>query len=165
MKRYIHGAWVLLAGGMMLVSGCATTPANCDPTQGDVSLISKFNCKYSGAYDARVEEKQQALLKEQALNRQFREALASIELEQAQSNAKLRKKTTISEGLSMTLSTLMGQLKQKAATRTDLQQKVARLEASVQSLTTQPRTAAAKKKELNRLQAQLGSLQQDLGLQ
>lgn len=165
MKRYTHGALVLLAGGLMMVSGCATNPANCDPSQTDAGIISKFNCKYSGAYDARIEEKQQALLQEQALNRQFKEAYAAIEQEQTFSKTKLRKKTAISESLSSTLETLMGQLKQKAAKRADLQQNIARMESKVQSLSTQPRTAAAKKQELTRLQTQLGGLQKDLGLQ
>lgn len=48
-----------LAGITLLLSGCVTNPADCDPTAGDVSIITKFNCNYSGTYDNRIEQKKQ----------------------------------------------------------------------------------------------------------
>ncbi|XTD82066.1 hypothetical protein AB8849_00595 [Proteus vulgaris] len=61
-----------LAGITLLLSGCVTNPADCDPTAGDVSIITKFNCNYSGTYDNRIEQKKAILGNEQALNTEFK---------------------------------------------------------------------------------------------
>jgi hypothetical protein len=42
--------YIFLALSALILAGCATNARDCDPTTGDVSIITKFNCNYSGTW-------------------------------------------------------------------------------------------------------------------
>lgn len=108
-----------LVGMTLLLSGCVTNPADCDPTTGDVSIITKFNCNYSGTYDNRIEQKQAILANEKALNTEFRAVLAAIEKEKQQTNASLKSKQASQQALNQSMNNLLNQIRQKTKGQND----------------------------------------------
>lgn len=79
------GVGVAIAGGL---SGCATTPADCDPSNAD--FFNNTSCLASGAYRQRQRDLQSTLSSEQSRNRAFKTLLADLEAEQAAVRSDLR---------------------------------------------------------------------------
>jgi|SRR5471032_2591060 len=161
--RILPLALLLLAATL---SGCASSMSECDPTTGDVNIISKFNCRYSGTYDQRVDAKQQTLVHEQALNREFKAVLAAIEQEKNQSNGSLKSRQASADQLNRSMDTLLTQLKQKAAGQKKYQKQIGELQTSMnQARQQQPSQSVLDKQlQLENLRSQVSSLQQDLEL-
>jgi len=159
--------YLLLAVGALLLSGCATNARDCDPTTGDVSIVTKFNCNYSGTWDKRVDDKQNTLAHEQVLNAEFKAVNEAIEKEKAQSNASVASKRQSQQALQSSLNKLMGQLKTKTAGRADAQKQVADLEKSIkEAQNNRPSDSVMQKQmELQKLQGQLAELQATLATQ
>ena len=158
--------YLLLAVGALLLSGCATDARDCDPTTGDVSIVTKFNCNYSGTWDKRVDDKQNTLAHEQVLNAEFKAVNEAIEKEKAQSNASVASKRQSQQALQSSLNKLVAQLKTKTAGRADAQKQVADLEKSIKEAHNRPSESVMQKQmELQKLQGQLAELQATLATQ
>ena len=158
--------YVPLVIGVLLLSGCATDVKQCDPTTGDVNIITKFNCNYSGTWDKRVEQKQKTLQHEQALNKEFNEVYAAIAQEQAQSDASVASKRQTQQALDRSLNNLVAKLKTKTAGKAAAQKQLAELEQSMKASQNQPSQSVMQKQmELQKLQGQLNTLQQTLDAQ
>src|SRR5471032_2454959 len=89
-----------------ILSGCASSMSDCDPTVGDASIVNKFNCRYSGTYDQRVVAKQQTLSHEQALNSEFKAVYAAIEQEKNRSNGELNSRQASYDQLNHSMDNL-----------------------------------------------------------
>ncbi|AOR63655.1 hypothetical protein [Pectobacterium wasabiae] len=147
----------------LLLAGCVTNPQSCDPTTGDVNIVTKFNCNYSGTWDQRVTEKQQTLQHEQALNKEFNAVYAAIEQEKTQSNASVTAKRKSQQELQRSMNNLVAQLKKKSAGRADAQKEIAALEKSMKEAQNRPSESEMQKQmELQKLQGQLTGLQKML---
>lgn len=158
--------YLLLAVGTLLLSGCATDARDCDPTTGDVSIITKFNCNYSGTWDKRVDAKQNTLAHEKVLNAEFKAVNEAIEKEKAQSNASVASKRQSQQALQTSLNKLVAQLKTKTAGRADAQKQVADLEKSIKEAQNRRSDSEMQKQmELQKLQGQLADLQATLATQ
>ncbi|AJZ88324.1 hypothetical protein RI049_19240 [Cedecea neteri] len=152
--------------GAILLTGCATDARQCDPRTGDVNIITKFNCNYSGTWDKRVEEKQQTLQHEQAMNNEFNAVYAAIEQEKAQSNASVASQRKTQQTLDRSLSTLVAQLKTKTAGKAAAQKQLAALEKNIKEAQSRPAESVMQKQlELQELQGQLSELQSTLSSQ
>ncbi|MEI7173287.1 hypothetical protein [Pectobacterium carotovorum] len=150
----------------LLLAGCVTNPQSCDPTTGDVNIVTKFNCNYSGTWDQRVTEKQQTLQHEQELNKEFNAVYAAIEQEKAQSNASVATKRKSQQELQRSMNNLVAQLKKKNAGRTAAQKEIAELEKSMKEAQNRPSESEMQKQmELQKLQGQLTELQKMLASQ
>lgn len=157
---------ILMMLSALLLAGCATNARDCDPTAGDVSIITKFNCNYSGTWDKRVEQKQQTLQHEQQLNKEFNAVYAAIEQEKQQSNASVASKRKSQQALQRSMNNLIAQLKQKNAGRADVQKQIAALENKMKEAQNRPSASEMEKQmELQKLQGQLSELQQTLATQ
>lgn len=157
---------ILMMLSALLLAGCATNARDCDPTAGDVSIITKFNCNYSGTWDKRVEQKQQTLQHEQQLNTEFNAVYAAIEQEKKQSNASVASKRKSQQALQRSMNNLIAQLKQKNADRADVQKQIAALEKKMKEAQNRPSASEMEKQmELQKLQGQLSELQQTLAAQ
>lgn len=157
---------ILMMLSALLLAGCATNARDCDPTAGDVSIITKFNCNYSGTWDKRVEQKQQTLQHEQQLNTEFNAVYAAIEQEKKQSNASVASKRKSQQALQRSMNNLIAQLKQKNAGRADVQKQIAALEKKMKEAQNRPSASEMEKQmELQKLQGQLSELQQTLAAQ
>jgi len=158
--------YLLLAVGALLLSGCATDARDCDPTTGDVSIVNKFNCNYSGTWDKRVDDKQNTLAHEQILNAEFKAVNEAIEKEKAQSHASVASKRQSQQALQSSLNKLVAQLKTKTAGRADAQKQVTDLEKSIKEAQNRPSDSVMQKQmELQKLQGQLAELQTPLASQ
>ncbi|ABP62836.1 MULTISPECIES: hypothetical protein [Enterobacteriaceae] len=158
--------YLLLAVGALLLSGCATDARDCDPTTGDVSIVNKFNCNYSGTWDKRVDDKQNTLAHEQILNAEFKAVNEAIEKEKAQSHASVASKRQSQQALQSSLNKLVAQLKTKTAGRADAQKQVTDLEKSIKEAQNRPSDSVMQKQmELQKLQGQLAELQTTLASQ
>lgn len=154
-----------LIGMTLLLSGCVTNPADCDPTTGDVSIITKFNCNYSGTYDNRIEQKQAILANEKALNTEFRAVLAAIEKEKQQTNASLKSKQASQQALNQSMNNLLNQIRQKTKGQNDIQKQINEIDRQMKATQNNPSKSVMQKQlELDNLQNQVLSLQSDLGL-
>ncbi|MFZ4833133.1 hypothetical protein [Rouxiella sp. Mn2063] len=151
-----------LLASIVVLSGCATNAADCDPTTGDVSIITKFNCNYSGTYDKRVESKQQTLSNEQALNTEFKAVYAAIEQEKNQVHGDVASKQATYNALNKSMSNLLAQLKKKSAGQAKYQKQIAELETSLKQQNTPSKSVMEKQMELEDLRSQVASLQQAL---
>lgn len=161
----MHKKILMMLSALLLV-GCATNARDCDPTAGDVSIITKFNCNYSGTWDKRVEQKQQTLQHEQQLNKEFNAVYAAIEQEKQQSNASVASKRKSQQALQRSMNNLIAQLKQKNAGRADVQKQIAALEKKMKEAQNRPSASEMEKQmELQKLQGQLSELQQTLATQ
>ncbi|QHM71890.1 hypothetical protein [Mixta intestinalis] len=160
----MKGIFIIIS--TLLLTGCVTNIKDCDPTTGDVSIITKFNCNYSGAWDQRVADKKQTLQHEQALNKEFLAVYAAIAEEKAQSNASVASKRQKQQALQRSMTTLLTQLKQKNAGHAEAQKQIAELEKSMKEAQNRPSTSEMQKQmELQKLQDQLASLQEMLASQ
>ncbi|MBU4682350.1 hypothetical protein KC222_10020 [Cedecea davisae] len=158
--------YLLLLIGAVLLSGCATDARQCDPTTGDVNIITKFNCNYSGTWDKRVEEKEHTLQHEQAMNKEFNAVYAAIEQEKAKSNASVASKRQTQQNLDRSLNALVAQLKTKTAGKAVAQKQLAALEKSMKEAQSKPAESVMQKQlELQELQGQLNELQSTLASQ
>lgn len=156
----------LLLIGTLLLAGCVTNPRDCDPTTGDVNIVTKFNCNYSGTWDKRVEEKTGTLQHEQELNKEFKAVYAAIEQEKAQSNASVASKRKAQQDLERSMNNLMAQLKKKSAGRADMQKQVNDLEKRMKEAQNTPSASSMQKQmELQQLKEQLNELQSTLASQ
>lgn len=79
---------LLTLGICMAISGCATAPADCDPTQAD--FFNNTSCLASGAYRQRQRELESTLSSEQNRNRAFKTLLADLETEKAAARSDLQ---------------------------------------------------------------------------
>ncbi|MCF1958132.1 hypothetical protein L1K40_26520 [Escherichia coli] len=154
-----------LVGMTLLLSGCVTNPADCDPTTGDVSIITKFNCNYSGTYDNRVEQKKAILANEKALNTEFKAVLAAIEKEKQQTNASLKSQQASQQALNQSMNNLLNQLRQKTKGQNDIQKQINEIDKQMKAAQNNPSKSVMEKQlELENLQNQVINLQSDLGL-
>ncbi|WP_337236323.1 hypothetical protein [Proteus faecis] len=154
-----------LVGISLLLSGCVTNPADCDPTTGDVSIITKFNCNYSGTYDNRIEQKQAILANEKALNTEFKAVFAAIEKEKQQTNASLKSKQASQQALNQSMNNLLNQIRQKTKGQIDIQKQINEIDKQMKAAQNNPSKSVMEKQlELENLQNQVINLQSDLGL-
>ena len=154
-----------LVGISLLLSGCVTNPADCDPTTGDVSIITKFNCNYSGTYDNRIEQKQAILANEKALNTEFKAVFAAIEKEKQQTNASLKSKQASQQALNQSMNNLLNQIRQKTKGQNDIQKQINEIDKQMKSAQNNTSKSVMEKQlELENLQNQVINLQSDLGL-
>src|SRR3989338_1016313 len=89
MQTRLHSSLLIAS---LALAGCTINPADCDPTNRDASIINKAGCTTSGAYDVRVQKKQEILLDEQKTNQMFRDVYAAVEKEKSEVSAELRGK-------------------------------------------------------------------------
>ncbi|OTA20365.1 hypothetical protein Xbed_01591 [Xenorhabdus beddingii] len=156
---------IMLAAGMVL-TGCVTNAKECDPTLGDMSLIAKFNCNYSGTWDQRVVEKEKELQHEQALNKEFKAVYAAIEREKKAGKANLESKRRSQTALHKSLNHLLNQLKTKSVGKANMEKQIAELEDRLRNVSNQPSQSEMQKQlELQQLQSQLNKLQNSLLVQ
>ena len=154
-----------LVGISLLLSGCVTNPADCDPTTGDVSIITKFNCNYSGTYDNRIEQKQAILANEKALNTEFKAVFAAIEKEKQQTNASLKSKQASQQELNQSMNNLLNKILQKTKGQNHIQKQINEIDKQMKAAQNNPSKSVMEKQlELENLQNQVINLQSDLGL-
>ena len=142
-------------------SGCATTPADCDPAKG--GYLTGMSCMASGGYKARQDEKQATLARERqqqaALEGQYR----TVQGEQAAVRAQRVAAERRYSSLQGELDAMRSKLRQGKAGNQQLEADVDRLKAQVQMLQSDTVTPADQKaKRLKELEQQKESLERQI---
>ena len=155
---------IFLLSPLLLITGCSTTPEQCDPTNTNIGIMDKISCNYSGNYQARIDKKEQILENEKRANAQFREIYATIERQKNSTSLSVKQKQTQLQKLKTELTQLTNEVKQKAKNRDDLQAQVNDIEQQLKKVNNSNSSELEKQVELDKLNKKLQQLQKALNL-
>ncbi|MCU1725516.1 hypothetical protein NTD86_00765 [Pseudomonas sp. 7P_10.2_Bac1] len=156
-------------GAVLVLSGCATQPGECDAGNRDVGLFTKVNCDAGGGYSAQIRQNEIALAQSQQENAMFHQVYEDIAAQQAASKANLQAQQQSQAALNQSLSQLLSSLKARTGNKAQVQQQIAGLEQQLKAAQAAPVIAsdsaqmAAKQQELKALQKKVNQLQFSLG--
>ena len=152
---------------LLVLTGCATTPADCDPSNRSASLLTKMSCDSSGGYRQKVNDQEQQLQRNQELNALSHQILTDMENRKQRSNTTLAQEQADQQALKASLGQLVSQLKLKVSNQAGLQQQITELEQAEQQFTPSSNDnaaqVAARQKEAAILEAKVKELNQSLG--
>ena len=157
-------SFIFLFSPWLLLTGCSTTPEQCDPTNTNIGIMDKISCNYSGNYQARIDKKEQILENEKRANAQFREIYATIERQKNSTSLSVKQKQTQLQKLKTELTQLTSEVKQKAKNRDDLQAQVNDIEQQLKKVNNSNSSELEKQVELDKLNKKLQQLQKALNL-
>ena len=155
---------LFLLSPLLLITGCSTTPEQCDPTNTNIGIMDKISCNYSGNYQARIDKKEQILENEKRANAQFREIYATIESQKNSTSLSVKQKQAQLQKLKTELTQLTSEVKQKAKNRDDLQAQVNDIEQQLKKVNNSNSSELEKQVELDKLNKKLQQLQKALNL-
>lgn len=155
---------LFLLSPLLLITGCSTTPEQCDPTNTNIGIMDKISCNYSGNYQARIDKKEQILENEKRANAQFREIYATIERQKNSTSSSVKQKQAQLQKLKTELTQLTSEVKQKAKNRDDLQAQVNDIEQQLKKVNNSNSSELEKQVELDKLNKKLQQLQKALNL-
>ena len=155
---------IFLLSPLLLITGCSTTPEQCDPTNTNIGIMDKISCNYSGNYQARIDKKEQILENEKRANAQFREIYATIERQKNSTSLSVKQKQAQLQKLKTELTQLTSEVKQKAKNRDDLQAQVNDIEQQLKKVNNSNSSELEKQVELDKLNKKLQQLQKALNL-
>ena len=160
---------MLGVGALLVMSGCATQPGECDATNRDASLFTKANCDAGGGYSEQIRQNEAALAKSQQENAMFHQVYHDIAAQQAVSRTDLLAQQKSQAALNQSLSQLLASLKTRSGNKAQVQQQIASLEQQLNAAKAKPASTgnakqlAAKQEELKALQKKVNQLQFSLG--
>ena len=157
-------SFIFLFSPWLLLTGCSTTPEQCDPTNTNIGIMDKISCNYSGNYQARIDKKEQILENEKRANAQFREIYATIESQKNSTSLSVKQKQAQLQKLKTELTQLTSEVKQKAKNRDDLQAQVNDIEQQLKKVNNSNSSELEKQVELDKLNKKLQQLQKALNL-
>lgn len=155
---------ILLLSPLVLLTGCTTTPEQCDPTNTNIGIMDKISCNYSGNYQARIDKKEQILEDEKRANAQFREIYATIEKQKNSTSLSVKQKQAQLQKLKTELTKLTKEVKDKAKNRDDLQAQVKDIEQQMNKVNNSNASDMEKQVELDKLNKKLQQLQKALNI-
>ncbi|OTQ73547.1 MULTISPECIES: hypothetical protein [unclassified Gilliamella] len=155
---------IFLLSPLLLITGCSTTPEQCDPNNTNIGIMDKISCNYSGNYQARIDKKEQILENEKRANAQFREIYATIESQKNSTSLSVKQKQAQLQKLKTELTQLTSEVKQKAKNRDDLQAQVNDIEQQLKKVNNSNSSELEKQVELDKLNKKLQQLQKALNL-
>lgn len=152
---------------LLVLTGCATTSADCDPSNRSASLFTKMSCDSSGGYRQKVNDQEQQLQRNQELNALSHQILTDMESRKLRSNTTLAQEQADQQALKASLSQLVAQLKVKGGNQVGLQQQISALSQAEQQFTPSSNDnaaqVAARREEAALLEAKVKELNQSLG--
>ena len=155
---------LFLLSPLLLITGCSTTPEQCDPTNTNIGIMDKISCNYSGNYQARIDKKEQILADEKRANAQFREIYATIEKQKNSTSLSVKQKQAQLQKLKTELTKLTKEVKDKAKNRDDLQAQVKDIEQQMNKVNNSNASDMEKQVELDKLNKKLQQLQKALNI-
>ena len=155
---------ILLLSPLVLLTGCTTTPEQCDPTNTNIGIMDKISCNYSGNYQARIDKKEKILEDEKRANAQFREIYATIEKQKNSTSLSVKQKQAQLQKLKTELTKLTKEVKDKAKNRDDLQAQVKDIEQQMNKVNNSNASDMEKQVELDKLNKKLQQLQKALNI-
>ncbi|EJN35317.1 hypothetical protein PMI35_00239 [Pseudomonas sp. GM78] len=160
---------LMVITAVLALSGCATTPGECDATNRDSSMLTKMNCDYSGGYSDQVKQKEVALSESRKQNAMFRQVYENIQAQQLSTKADLASQQKSQAALNQSLTQLLNSLKARRGNEAQVQKQIADLEKQLKATQVaptakaSPAALAARQQELKSLQKKVNQLQFSLG--
>ena len=163
---------ILMAGCLLLLSGCATSVDQCQSWDNDVSLITKMRCDTladgKSGYAGEVRQREQEMLDAKAENELFHLVYQDILAQQSDTKLTLVGQQQQQQKLDQSLTKLVQQLKGRHGNKSDVQQQIADLEHEMGAVRQSPQgnnpaAVAHKQAELKALQQKVSRLQLSLG--
>lgn len=148
----------LILTTVVALSGCATVPGECDPSQRDASLLAKMRCDGGGGYRQVVDSRESELVKERELNALFHQTYQDIEAQRIAGRKSLEEQKTRQAALVASTQKLLAQLKSKNSENAAVQRQLTQAQRDLDVLQNQPPGQGAKEQQAK--QAQLQALQQ-----
>lgn len=129
--------YALLAA--LVLTGCTTSPQDCDLHAQDPSFITKLSCATSGGYRQQVDQKEQQVRLSQYQNESARQQQDYTQNRQQTLNQKLADEQARLNAVRSDLSKTLAKLKSSKIQRRERQQEIAKL----QELQRQSQTATS----------------------
>ncbi|MTH46260.1 hypothetical protein [Intestinirhabdus alba] len=146
----------LLLTAALLLTGCATSPQECDLHAQDPGFLTRLSCVTSGGYRHNVDMQEQQVRQSQRDNHYARQTLADTQNQQAASSQRLADEqaslTALRADLAQTLKRLQsGKVKNQQARQQikhlqDLQQQALRADSDEDIAAIQQKVAEAREK-------------------
>jgi len=121
MRRYL-----LLAP--LILTGCATSPQECDLHAQNPSFITKLSCTTSGGYRQKVDDQERLVLQSQRDNKIAQQNLADTHIREQASSQKLADEQARLMAVRSDLAQTLKKLKSGKASNQQRQQEIQRLE-------------------------------------
>ena len=129
--------YALLAA--LVLTGCTTSPQDCDLHAQDPSFITKLSCATSGGYRQQVDQKEQQVRLSQYQNESARQQQDYTQIRQQTLNQKLADEQARLNAVRSDLSQTLAKLKSSKIQSRERQQEIAKL----QELQRQSQTATS----------------------
>jgi len=144
------------------LTGCATTPGQCDPKS--VDFFKNTSCLASGAYGERQRDMQATLSIEQNRNAAFKAVLAELEAEQTRVKGQLKTRQADYARLDGAWRKLKQSLADEMQSSRSLARRVDQIDSGVKARAGSDGTAdaAAKRATRDQLQRQIQLLEKEL---
>ncbi|BEG78509.1 hypothetical protein [Achromobacter xylosoxidans] len=149
---------------LAVLSGCATTAADCDPSNRDAGFITKMNCDIGGGYGKHVAQREDEVRAAQAENAQARQVLADLQAQQAAIGKSLAEKTRARDALTVSVNQLLAEVRAKAQDNEELKRQLAQSEKTLKAPINVTASDAALAAQIKAKQAEVYKLQKSLGL-
>ncbi|MCF0277460.1 MULTISPECIES: hypothetical protein [Enterobacteriaceae] len=137
MMDYLMRKYALLAA--LVLTGCTTSPQDCDLHAQDPSFITKLSCATSGGYRQQVDQKEQQVRLSQYQNESARQQQDYTQNRQQTLNQKLADEQARLNAVRSDLSQTLAKLKSSKIQSRERQQEIAKL----QELQRQSQTATS----------------------
>nr|WP_236935915.1 hypothetical protein [Klebsiella pneumoniae] len=134
---YLMRKYALLAA--LVLTGCTTSPQDCDLHAQDPSFITKLSCATSGGYRQQVDQKEQQVRLSQYQNESARQQQDYTQNRQQTLNQKLADEQARLNAVRSDLSQTLAKLKSSKIQSRERQQEIAKL----QELQRQSQTATS----------------------
>lgn len=118
--------YVLLAS--IVLTGCATSPQDCDLHAQDPSFITKLNCATSGGYRQQVDQKEQQVRLSQYKNESAKQQQAYTQDRQQNVNQQVADEKARLNAVRSDLSQTLAKLKSSKITSAQRQQEIKKLQ-------------------------------------
>lgn len=155
------------AASALMLSGCTTTPQECDPSQ-DQGFFGKIGCVVSGSYEARIDERQQRVAELKAENERLNQLARDLFAQDALVKADISEQNRMLDHARSELYAVESSLAKKQALSADLQEQIDEAKAQIDAIKqgnnmSQGQAAIVKKqKQIEELNATLEQLQAQL---
>ena len=157
------GLLLTLSALISLLSGCATTVAECDPALKKDTLKT-MGCAFSGNYNARQISLEAALEEEKAISESLQQIYALLKTERSGVSENLASSKAQYKKLNATLNNLIAQISKNSQGNVAIQQKIDNLKSKMSSLDSTT-SSAQRKLVLSSLYAEVEKLNKELGYQ
>jgi len=137
MMDYLMRKYALLAA--LVLTGCTTSPQDCDLHAQDPSFITKLSCATSGGYRQQVDQKEQQVRLSQYQNESAKQQQDYTQNRQQTLNQKLADEQARLNAVRSDLSQTLAKLKSSKIQSRERQQEIAKL----QELQRQSQTATS----------------------